>query len=232
MYLISKEESNEQKTTGGIVVKDGLTDLLKIKITSTNLINTKDNKNITLEDHLIKSSGGWFPDNNPVYRRYNYFNYLDNINDIEGDVNIQISLPTEYEVNEINQQQVGQTIEVNKELKIKILAFEDNTLHFEILDNKALNMDILFSGDTGGHYRYTISKYRYDFYRMNPELNFKKFAQKIDKHLDIQPTEKEENNKIIMYRFINKIDKFYLYRPIEKTKLTENLTLTLEHSYD
>ncbi|MDM1346909.1 hypothetical protein HX017_08400 [Myroides marinus] len=229
---MSTEEINEQRTTGGFKVKDNLTDLLKIKIMSNTLVNTKKNKKVTIDNPVMQSTGSWYPKIDPLYLEYCYFNYLDNINDIEGDVNVQISLPTEYEVTEINQQQLGQTIEVTKELKIKILAFEDDALHFEILDNKTLDIDILFNEEKGGSYSFEVTKKIYDFFRIHANLDFTKFTREISKYSDSATEDKSHDNIVHVYTFQNKIGKFYLYRPIEKTKLTENLTLTLEHSYD
>ncbi|WP_121965445.1 hypothetical protein [Myroides sp. N17-2] len=225
---LTQSEKEEQKNTGGIRTKSTLADLFQIKILSSNLINTKTNQTITLEDHLIRSTGGWFPETNRTHQNYLYFNSLNNVKDISGNVKVQLSIPTSYKTTEINKDQVGKEIQINDNLKIKLLVFEDNIIHFEVLDNKELNLNITYSGKYGGYTNYLLEKHLYDFYRMNSGLTYLQFEKKAKEYYtNIKNTEVNET-PIHIYRLANKVDKFYLYQIDETTQLTTEKELTLK----
>lgn len=181
-----------------------------------------------MEDHLIRSTGGWFPQTNPTHHNYLYFNYLNNIQEIKGNVKVQLLIPTSYKIAKINKDQVGKEISINKNLKIKLLAFEDNIIHFEVLDNKELELNITYSGYYGGSTSFVIEKSLYDFYRMNPGLTYPQFEKKAEAYYDSIEKDKEvRENYIYIYKLVNKVDKFYLYQIDETTQLTTEKELTL-----
>ncbi|MDM1395705.1 hypothetical protein HX049_00705 [Myroides odoratimimus] len=227
---LTQSEKEEQRRTGGIKTKTTLADLLYIKILSSNLTNTTTKQTIVLDDHLIRSTGNWFPQTNPTHQKYLYFNYLNNIKDIKGNVKVQLIMPTNYEITEITKDQIAKEIQVNKDLRIKLLAFEDNIIHFEVLDNKELNLDITYNNDYGGGSSNTvIDKQLYDFYRLNTGLPYPDFEKKATEYYNDLEDKEVDENKVYMYRLTNKVEKFYLYQIDEATQLMNEKELTLNY---
>lgn len=68
-YNLSSEKINEYKTTGGIINRDDLSDLLEVKILSSNLIDNKTSEKLDLKNDLTGFCCNLMTDTNPIQEK-------------------------------------------------------------------------------------------------------------------------------------------------------------------
>lgn len=226
-YDLTDEQINEYQRTGGIENKDKLSDLLTFEILSTDITNTTTKEKVTFDENWVKSCCDIFPTKNPTKERLFFYNHKHiDLKQCSGSISVRLRLPAAYSVTEITQNDIGKTIEIAGNQKIKLIEFIDNKVHFEVLNNEKLKSEIKFTNVSPTIKRINIPKHLYDIFRTSPKMKYSKFEKEYQKYLDTEDDNLEENT-VYVYTLEGKPDKFYVYSPVEKTLLEKELTLNL-----
>lgn len=223
-YDLTKEEIKEYQQTGGILNKDDLSDLLSVEILHSDILNTQTNKKTELENNWTRFCCNLIPydSENPIKKQSFYYKNVDNAKSLSGSITFKIELLTEYTVTEINKNDIGKTIEIGGNQKIKLIEFVDNKVHFEVMNNEKLLSEIEFINVSPTVKNISMPKYLYDFFRLNPKMKYSEFEKEYQKFLDTKEDDLEKNN-VYVYTVEGKPDKFYFYSP--KTKLSKDILI-------
>ncbi|MBF7090852.1 hypothetical protein IUY40_04780 [Flavobacterium sp. ALJ2] len=228
VYDLSTEQLKEFKQTRGIVNKEKLLDLLHVNIISTDIINTTTNKQIELDKSWTSFCCNLLPNDTPTKERFIYYTYIKNKNtnfkNLSGTITVQLELPTAYIVKEITKNDIGKTIEIAENQKIKLIEFVDNKIHFEILNKEKLKSEIKFTNVSSNVKSIYMPKYLYHFFRLNPKIKHLEFEKEYQKLLDIKEENLEENI-VYVYTLKGRPEKFYLLN--KKTVLKKEIVLKI-----
>lgn len=159
-----------------------------------------------------------------------FYDYLgkSDLKDITGTVDIQVSLPTEYSVVKITKNDVGKTIDIGENQKIKLQEFVDNKVHFEVIGNEKLRTEVTFSNLSANVKSYYTPKFLYQFFCLNSEMKYKEFEKNYKKFLEKEETDLEKN-KVYVYTLYGKPDAVFFYHKKEETMLKKDLKLEIRN---
>lgn len=226
---LSATAKEEYEKTGGIMNKKDPKSLIDLSVLSSNLIN-KNTKNKIDIQQLIPFCCNLLVKEKPIKEKLLFYASLQNTtpSNLIGDITVHLQLPTEYEKVEVTKQDLGKTIAIPNNQKVKIIEFTENKIHFEVQNGEKLKSKLAFDNAERNYFSANMVSDYYQFFRNNPNLEYKDFEKKYDAFKKSDSSNKD-SNRVYIYSLDANLSQFYFYSPNEKTILKKDLTISVSN---
>lgn len=209
----SPKQLDEFKKTGSITTENSILDNLKAEIKSYELVNEK-NEKIKLNQEVLGINIGGFEEKNGQLLEWIAFKTLGmqgKFTTLKGFVEIEISLPTEYDKLEITKKNIGHKLSIGDQ-KIQILEFDANVLHYLLLTGKSSDFSYKIIGSKSSQ-ALEIPESVYDKFRQNQGLDFASFEKKYKEFgLENAQNSNEKNSVVVIKNDDFQLDKVFFYK--------------------
>lgn len=177
--FFTTQQFTEYKKTGSITTQKSVLDYIKATITSYDLTNEK-NEKIKLKSNLLARVSGGFQEKNGKLLDGIGFETLGmgeaKYLKLNGYVDIEIEIPTEYEKVEITKNNIGDKITIGGQT-LQIIEFDANVLHYKVFDTRDRKSNIYIDICNGNFGEDFIPESIYASYRNNVGLDFNPFTK-------------------------------------------------------
>lgn len=209
----SLKQLEEYKNTGSITTEKSILDNLRAKVKSYELVNEK-NEKIKLNQEVLGINLGGFEEKNGQLLEWIGFKTLGmqgEFTKLKGFVEIEISLPTEYDKVEITKKSIGEKYSIGDE-KIQILEFDANVLHYLLLGGESSDFYCKIPGNSSPD-ALSLSESMYDKLRKNQGLDFAGFEKKYKEFGFENAQNSNEKNSVVVIKNDNfQLDKVFFFK--------------------
>jgi hypothetical protein len=178
--FFTEQQLSEYKKTGTITTQKSILDYIKATIIAYELTNEK-NEKIKLKSEVLGHVGGGFEEKNGKLLDGIGFETLVMGNSeylrLNGYIDIEIEIPTEYEKVEITKNDIGNKFSIGEQ-KIQILEFDANVMHYKLFDTRDRKSSIYIDDRNGNFGEVTIPESLYIKFRNNQGLDYNSFLKK------------------------------------------------------
>ncbi|QYS87045.1 hypothetical protein JJC03_03485 [Flavobacterium oreochromis] len=219
----TKSQMKEYKEKDHITTEKSGLDLINAKISKYELINEKNEKIVLDSDFLKINLGGLEEKNGKVLEGIGFetmsmgkFEFFK----INGFIDIEVSLPTEYEIEEFTKEDIGKNITIDN-AKIKLIEFDGDVFHFEKDATIENEFDFYLEGISQNYNTIEVPKSIYEKFRNNQGLNYVEFIKKYSTFGINDSKLKLEKEHVCIVRADDNLKKVYLYAPSKKKVISK-----------
>lgn len=178
--FFTAQQLSEYKKTGTITTQKSILDYINAKIISYELTNEK-NEKIKLKSEVLGRVGGGFQVKNGKLLDGIGFETLgmgkSEYLRLNGYVEIEIEIPTEYDKVEITKNNIGEKVTIGGQM-LQILEFDANVLHYKLIDTRDRKSSIYIDNCNGNFGEVYIPESLYIKFRNNQGLDYSSFLKK------------------------------------------------------
>ena len=206
---LSISELDEYKSSGSFETRDNILDHIKFENLEYNLKNENGDIVKIEEEYTWLCGQGFYEKEGKYYHGVQICNKSLNpkYKKLFGYIELDVNIPVEYEVKKVTKQDIGKTISIGAN-KIKILEFDANAIHYQLIEKKE-TFEIKLNGGSS-----TSIKLPFDYYkklRLKQGLDFETVVE-LKNYFELDNERKNYEKEVVVIKVDDyAINNFYFY---------------------